>query len=298
MATTLLVAADLQAALPDIPPSTLAALPSVLTGAVERYCGRPLALAAFDEEHTPGTTRLIRLKGRPVISVDRLLADLSIALTIQHAAGPWRATVSLAIGPAGPTALVLATEASSATLSFAPTSGPALPTIAALAAAVNALSGWTAVVAPLMGPCPTSEVRPTRATFDALKLPAAIQAYASTLGDYELVPETGKVTLRQIRPDPYAYPTRTFGVAGYASLVRALYSAGYNGDPAQGAVTTPPDLAEACLEVARGMFDTRQVSGAFTMVLLGNTQYYMGKPVPIPPGAQMLLEPYVDRRPV
>jgi hypothetical protein len=233
-----------------------------------------------------------------VISVDRLLTDLSTAMTVQHAPGPWRATISLTIGPAGPIGLVLATEAGSATLAFAPTSGPALPTIAALAAAVNALSGWSAVVAPLMGPCPTSEVRPVRSTFDALKLPAAIQAYASTLGDYELVPETGKVTLRQIRPDPYAYPTRTFGVVGYASLVRALYSAGYNGDPTAGPVTTPPDLAEACLEVARGMFDTRQVSGAFTMVDLGNTQYYMGKPVPIPPGAQMLLEPYVDRRPV
>ena len=105
MATTLIVAADLTAALSDIPPAALAGLPVRITAAVERYCGRPLALATLDEEYTPGTTRLLRLKGRPVLSVDRVLTDLSAAFSVRNAPGPWRASAALAFSgdPAWPT---------------------------------------------------------------------------------------------------------------------------------------------------------------------------------------------------
>ena len=125
-----------------------------------------------------------------------------------------------------------------------------------------------------------------------------VRVFSSTVGDYELYARVGKLILRLIRPDPYLYPGRTFGVVGQSAPVRVLYSSGYNGDPGQGPVTTPGDLAEACVEIARAMTDTRVISGAIVSENLGNTSYTTGKATAIPDGARMLLEPYVDRRPV
>jgi hypothetical protein len=300
MPAPLITASDLAAALPDVPPASLAGLPARVTAAVERYCGRPLALASRDEEHTPGTTRLVRLKGRPVAPGLRVLTDLSTVLSVRRASGPWRATIALTLSgdPAMPSGLALATEAGTTTLPFAPTSGPALATVASSSpTAINAVSGWSATVAPGMGGCPVAEVRPVRGALDALARPASLEAYASALGDYELEPRAGKLTLRQIRPDPYAYPNRTFGQVGSSALVRVLYSAGYNGDPDAGPITVPGDLAEACVLVAKAILDTRSVSGVLASESLGNTSYTVGTPTPIPPGARTLLEPYVDRRP-
>jgi hypothetical protein len=81
-----------------------------------------------------------------------------------------------------------------------------------------------------------------------------------------------------------------------ASKVLVVYSAGYNGDPANGPVTSPPDLVEACVQIARGILDARQFSGTVIEVDLGNTSYKIGEVVEIPDGARRLLSKYVDRR--
>jgi len=295
--TTLVVSADLASAMPDAPATALAAMPAVVTAAVENYCQRPLALAARDEEYEPGTTRLIRLKGYPVVSIGPVLTDLSDVITIQAGPGPWRATISLDFsgGASLPTGLILGftTGASSATttLNFA-----TYQTIAALASAINGTAGWSSTIAPNMGGCPCGEIRPVRGSYDALVNPAKLQAYVTTLGKYEVKASTGKLTLYQIRPDPYRYPSATWGVVGDATKVRVQYVAGYQGDPNQGTVTTPPDLAEACVESAAAILECRKVSGVISELNLGNTTITAGDVQTIPSSARRTLSKYVDRR--
>jgi hypothetical protein len=199
-----------------------------------------------------------------------------------------------------PTGLALSTMSSGIFLPiavpFAPLSGPPLLTVNDLAGAVNAITGWTAVVTPGMGLCPLTELRPTTGGLGAVGRPAQLLAYTTELGDYELIYATGKITVRLIRPDPYSYPTRTYGAWSPVTKMRVVYTAGYNGDPTQGPVTTPGDLAEGCIEVAKGMLDSRLVSGAFKEVVLGNTSWQAGAPVAIPDSAKGLFSKYVNRR--
>jgi hypothetical protein len=296
--TTLCAPSDLSTALPDLAPATLAALPAVLTSSIEGYCGRPLALATCSEEHTPGSTREIRVKRYPVVSVNRVMTDLAQVLAIQASPGPWRATIGLQVAGDGitldtATGLVLTTTpGSSTTILFS-----AAATVQALAAAIAGVGGWSATVAPNMGPCPTAELRPVRGTFDALSRPAALQGFVTTLGDYELNPRTGKITLRVIRPVAYSFPNATFGASGQGSLVAAFYWGGYNGDATNGPVTSPADLIDACVLTARASLDCRDFSGVYQSVALGNTSFTAGQVLPIPPAAAQRLARYVDRRP-
>lgn len=304
MATTLIALADVTSAFAGVTTAQAAGLPASATAAVERYCCRRLALAAYDEEYSPGTTRILGLKAWPVIAVDRISSDLSSALSVSATGTPWRASVAIVTDgdprTPRPTGLKLTTVSGGASavvsLPFAPTSGPALLTVAALAAAVASTAGWTAIVGGGMGDCPTSELRPVAGALDALGRSAGLQAYSSQLSDWELAPRTGRITLRQGRPDGYSYPARTSGLAGLGSLVRVVYTAGYNGDPAAGPVTTPPDLAEACILTARAILDCRDISAVLKSEDLGNTSYVVGEALPVPSGARQLLIPYCDRR--
>jgi hypothetical protein len=297
--TTLCSAANITAALGSIGQADPQDLAVKATAAAENHCCRPLALSTRFEEHQPGTTRLINLKAYPVTGIERICTDLSGVIQIQATNSPWRATVTIttdaALGWGPPSGLSLSTleggTPATTDLSF-----DSLLTVQDLADAINTVGGWTATVTAGMGLCPTSELNPTLGSLGAVTAPAQLLAYATTIERYELKARIGKITLHQIRPDSYQYPDRTFGTLSPASKVLVVYSAGYNGDPANGPVTSPPDLVEACVQIARGILDARQFSGTVIEVDLGNTSYKIGEVVEIPDGARRLLSKYVDRR--
>ena len=287
----LITLADAQGSLPGLPAAWLPALPGAISAAsraCESYCARPLALDTFDEEYTPGTTRLIRLKGYPVASITRVCTDLATALSVQASPGAWRATVAIVSDPVQGPGLLLTTVGGSyngtVLLPFS-----TYTTTAELGAAVNATPGWTAMVAPDYPLCPTAEYRPIQGSLGALTEPAGISAYATDLNRWDLDEHTGKMVIWQIRVDPYAYPARTYGGNFKCASVRVIYSAGF--DP------VPDDAAEACRITVRGMLERREVSGVYKSETLGNTTYTLAdKPVVLSQEAMNLLARYRSRR--
>ena len=296
--TTLCAPGDFQR-LGNIGQANTVELAATVSAIAENHCCRPLILRTTGEWYEPGTTRIIRLKRYPVVSINRLMTDLSGMFTVQAIGTPWRATVQIVTAdgtpystPTGLTLSQLANGVStSVNLPFA-----SYATVASLVPAIDGLGGWTASITNNMGQCPTTELFPTTGALGAATTPAQIMAFATTIEEYDLKPETGKLTLYQIRPDAYQYPNRTFAPLTPSSKVLSLYTAGYNGDPANGTVTSPPDLVEACVEIGRAVLDGRIVSGVFGSVELGNSKYQVGTMTAVPDNAARLLAPYVDRR--
>jgi hypothetical protein len=283
----LITLTDAQASLTGLTVAQIASLPGAISAAsraCESYCARSLALASFDEEYTPGTTRIIRLKNYPVASIARVATDLSTALSIQAAPGAWRATVAMVNDQGLILIQVGGSHEGMVLLAFA-----AYATTTALEAAVNATPGWTATVNPGMGPCPTAEYRPIQGALGALQQPANLSAYATDLGDWDLEEKTGKLELRQIRIDPYSYPARTYGGNLKAAKVRVLYTAGFS--------PVPDDAAEACRITVRAMLERRDNVGILKSESLGNTSYMLADwDTSLPPAAMQLLGRYRSRR--
>jgi hypothetical protein len=163
---------------------------------------------------------------------------------------------------------------------------------------VNSLGGanWLATVTLNLGACPLTELRGPSGPVGAIALGVGLSAYKTDISDFSLNRTTGKIVIRTVRGEPYQFPTHPWGGHSQATKVRVVYWAGYNGDPTQGSVTTQPDLAEACVEIARGLLDARAISGAYSQVVLGNSSYSSDEPFRISPLAADKLSRYVDRR--
>jgi hypothetical protein len=231
------------------------------TSIIQGYCGRTLVLTQHDETYAPENTRKLRLKQWPVVDIIRLCTGLMTAVTIRcTAAGASRATVKYTFTGQGDTLMVTGIQLSSVVGGVA-TNTPLLfsdyLTVQALADAVNALPGWAATV-PANGSNPnlipdfsgwaTADLNPDLGAKGAIGTGAALWLYTRDLQLYDLNVNgagNGQVILHEDLYQPFRFPDRTYTASGQFGHVRAIYLAGYNNDPGQGAITMPDALKRA-----------------------------------------------------
>jgi hypothetical protein len=246
---------------------TIDALIAAVSAAIERYCGRPFASAAFDELYDGWFHRDLMLERFPIVSVERVAFAPVAVLRIQNtSAANQRATVQVAS-----TGLTLTRVASgvssSSTVTFAGN-----VTLSAVAAAINALgNGWSAsVIDAADAERASADLRSLQGALGAKDAPAELVLHTQELYDFAVDGPRG--ILRR--------PARWCGGMGFW---RVIYTAGYT--------TVPEDVQEACAQwVAHLFWQTKRDPGlaheAVTGALSRTPQHEM------PTTTRALLRPY------
>jgi hypothetical protein len=296
----LLTQAVAQEAMPDLTADEVAALPRLITNAsraIERYCKRGLATASYDERHRPGRDRLIRLKAPPIASISRICTGLTTVLSVVNGdAATTRAGVLLS-----PATLTLYRSAPGSP-SVVPIDLTTCETIAALAAAVNAVGGgWSAIIGGNWGGWLTADLDPLAGVQNAKGRPCSLLAMTRDLSYNVVDPDIGTVEIFESRPEAYRLPDRAYAWGGNAAWsqadprhadVRAIYIGGYD------IAAMPGDIVEAAILTIRAAFDSRKVSGVIKSETVGNTGYTTsdaGSGSIIPATAKGLLGPWRPR---
>ncbi|WP_422928554.1 hypothetical protein [Singulisphaera sp. PoT] len=268
MGQTIVTAAEASANVPGfsaLPEDAQADMVGAITDVVDGYCGRSLALAQFDELHEPENTRTIRLSQYPVFDVLRLCTGLAAVITVRCTdPAVSRATARLASagdadGNRVATGLTLASTVAGVT-----TSTPLLfsdcPTLGSLAAAIDALPGWSAVVPRSTVPgaggrtfadWSSADINPDMGAKGAIGTGAAYWAFPRDLNVYDLEPRSGRIAIHEDLYPAHRYPDRMYPASGQYGSVRCVYLAGYNNDPTLGPVTMPGALKAACYTLLR-----------------------------------------------
>jgi hypothetical protein len=233
--------------------------------AVEAACGRPIGLASYAEVFRPGRTRKLRLKTYPLVGLDRLACDLSEILTLQNTSGAVsRATVEVS---------ALAMNLRSTASGIPSVTGFAFgdyPTAAALAAALNGVSGWSASVPGVWSNWATADLYNEPGSYGAKDRAFILRAFTRDLSDFLPDFERGVVELREGFAQGFQYPDRMFGGDPRLYGVFASYRAGYaTGD-------VPATLKAAARVVAKGIHDRAKASGVYKSEALGARSWTLG----------------------
>lgn len=275
----IILAADVQSALPLLTSAQLIDLPAAISSAsdaLDRACRRPLALRSFDKVYRPGRKRKIYLDATPVHSI-RLRTHMAVAMTVTNTDFLTNQAANTTLSS---TALTLWRTASGipATNVLALSS---YQTVADLAAAVNAVgNGWLAMVQGSAGNGTTtidvgkvglSELSRDFETQGCLNQTAEVRAYIRDVQRYAVTNTTtfSYVELTESHHEAFRYADRAYS-QGYGSIlagssdprlanVRATYSGGYAVQPddmAAGVYPPVPDaLKRAAVMAIQGIFD-------------------------------------------
>lgn len=156
---------DLLAILP-LTPQQLAAVPAIITAAsnaIQSWCNRTFAQATYIEDCPVELNGTIRLKNPPINQILRVQAQPTPVLTVtnpstsvQNARCYFTVTGDAVAGQTI-TGLTLV-SVSSGVATTTPIAFTANETIASLATAINAVSGWSAVADPVLGLWPVTEL--------------------------------------------------------------------------------------------------------------------------------------------
>lgn len=287
----LITTAELLAAWPQASALASSEQTALVTAASTRFeleADRDFFANTYQEIYRPGRTRKLYLRQKPVTTISRIATDFCSVMILQNN----DPTVSEAtVGYSGPTvpedalsgtgitlnAIVAGLPATPVTLLFA-----TYPTMATLAAQVNATPGWSATVA-TGGPSneasfakfPTSYL-----CFDAGQMGAtspygaSLNAFTRPLSyvcDRELA-RRATVELLEGAPDGYRYPDRrngaygwwmtsVSGIAGGADPriggVQVSYAAGY------AIADVPAEIKRATIGIAKFFYAANNASGAY-----------------------------------
>lgn len=226
-------------------------------GALNAATGRQLALRRHLELHQPDMTRRLSLAHKPVWKVARVAAGWGAVLTVQNAgAGVSRASIELATTGQGDevqaTGLRLTRVAGGVAVAEnggSPLGFATYPTVGALAAAIAGVgNGWTATVqgsSDSPSNWATADIHPEVGARGCYGNPAQLFAFQRDLRLYESNPKQGVVYLHENLTPARVYPEQTWAASGYYASVCVDYQAGFNADPALGAVTMPGSLKAA-----------------------------------------------------
>ena len=253
--------------------TTLDALVTAVSRAVENYCWRTFATASFDELY-PGNNRgELVLRNYPIVSVERVafgptpvLRVTNTSTSIQRATVKVTATglelIRVASGTATTSTILFADQA----------------TLSALAAAVTALgNGWSGVVISSADNLRASaDLRALQGAFHAKDANADLKMHLDERSDFVVEAERGCLT-------------RTGGAGwdGGLHAWRVIYRAGY------GAV--PDAVQEACAEwVAQLFWQTKRDPGLTSESIPGATTRAILRDMPA--SVRLLLGPYRDWR--
>lgn len=216
------------------------------TDAINTYCGQIFPLSTYDEFHDRQTTREIRVRQYPIVTVDRVCGGLSTGLTITNGTlvRP-RITLNpstLTNDPAAtPSTLTLTGYSSGVAVTSTLTLSTYL-TLTSLVTAINAIgSGWTAVIGTGtgIGDIPTSDLSPEWGTRPATTAGALLRVYTTDF-DYEVNALSGLITIDWSNSLLGGYPYLDWGTSSRSGGVRVSYTAGYSN------ADMPSALKRAC----------------------------------------------------
>jgi hypothetical protein len=253
--------------------TTLAALVTAVSRAIENYCWRTFAIASYDQLY-PGNDRCeLVLRNYPTVSIDRVAyAPLGVVRLTNTSASNQRATVKVTA-----TGLELIRVASAIvatdTILFSNQ-----PTLSALATAVTALgNGWSATVLNTLDNLRASaDLRALQGAFQALNLNADLKLHTSELSSFVVDAERGCLT-------------REDGACWHGGLHywRVVYSAGFS--------AVPDAVQEACAAwIAQLFWETKRDPGLASEAIPGTVSRVALRDMPA--SAKLLLGPYRNWR--
>ncbi len=247
--------------------TTLDALIAAVSAAIERWCRRTFASAAYDEVYDGSEQSELILQHFPVLFVERVACLPTPVLRVQNgAASVQRATVQVTATGLNLTRVASGVAATD-TITFV---GNA--TLTDLAAAIAALgNGWSAsVAADQFANRASADLRALQGAFAAKDSAAELAIHLQELTSFEIDAARGFL----VRAARWSGPPRGW---------RVIYTAGY--------ASVPEDIQEACAQwVAMLFWQTKRDPGLAQETVPGTISR---TPVrDLPPSVRLLLEPY------
>jgi hypothetical protein len=238
------------------------------TAKIERWIGRQIKLRNYSEWYGGNDVRSVRVKQYPINNVVGVYTGLAAALTIASTtASDVRLTISINTDPLGTVAngvlapcAVLTRTTSAGTTTTDTLLFSTYPTTTSLAAAINAITGYSATVTTAMR---CAQLHP-RAGGD-IKMATVVLTGVDVSSEFVYDSYLGIVTIRQD-----AFPTMASHNARYPSALQSTlieYSAGYT--------TVPDDIHQACLVIAGTMYLSRKSDTSLQSESLGDYSYSM-----------------------
>lgn len=281
-------------------PAKVAALPNLLqkaTEVVRRYCNRTFSRRTYTEYLSPSLEGEVLLREIPVNRVTRLSRKPRTAIAInadpsvyQVAYVDYLTADALLPAPSNVTytGLVL-TGWSSGASSSTPILFSGLTTVNDLAAAVNAVSGWTAVVDPSgYGAWPIGELYCDGTSQGALSDGVQLNVFSEDVSTSRIDLKTGMLQLAygsvgaggdaRWGPGWSAWTDASAYLSVSDDLVRATYDAGFT--------TVPYVVQQAAAEIVKAAFSRMDVDYALKSETIGEYSYElrddMDLSIPVP----------------
>jgi hypothetical protein len=238
------------------------------TAKIERWIGRQIKLRNYSEWYGGNDVRSVRVKQYPINNVVGVYTGLAAALTIASTtASDVRLTISINTDPLGTVAngalvpcAVLTRTTSGGTTTTDTLLFSTYLTTTSLAAAINAITGYSATVTTAMR---CAQLHP-RAGGD-IRMATVMLTGVNVSSEFVYDSYLGIVTIRQD-----AFPTMGQHNARFPSALQSTlieYSAGYT--------TTPDDIHQACLVIAGTMYLSRKADTSLQSESLGDYSYSM-----------------------
>lgn len=249
--------------------TTLAALVSACSKAIQRFCRREFTSQSFDQIYYPAAGDKLVLNEYPIISIARVATAPNTVLQVSNtSATNQRATVA-----ATATGLTLVRVASGTTTTDTSVTWAGNATVNAVKNAVNALgNGWAALINAAYSEWAAGDLRSPQGALNAMNVYAPLKVHIRELSTYEIDAERGWLIRRGTEP--------------ICGSVRVIYTAGY--------ATVPEDIQEACAEwVAALFYQTKRDPGLAHEAVVGAVERNaFAVAWELPRHIQGLLKPY------
>lgn len=236
---------------------------------LEKFCRRTFASAAYDELYSGTGRRMLILHNFPVVSVQSVRFRPTSVLKIRNtnAGVVQKARVSVSATN------VTLTEIASGVTTTTNKAIASYATLGAMAAQINAVTGWEAQVPPGYENWPTTDLYPPiQGAQNAAGVFCDLRIHAEELTGFQIDPARGYLMRSIVSTDPdFVLPYDPIWPRGLLNF-RVQYTAGYG--------TIPEDVQEACAQMVAAYFrlDAREIAGT-----------------PIPASARALVLPYKSR---
>jgi hypothetical protein len=277
-------------------PSYLASLITAASDAIRNACNRDFTQATYTEYYSgslsSGTVEPLRLRQFPVLEITRIAANPRPALLVQNvdSGTNQRATVETT------TTSLRVLRIASATPITNDLPFTTYPTLALMAAAVNALGGgWASQVIGEFANWPSSDLKPLQGAATALFGGGQLELYTEDVQPFTRWPpgdpwgeESGYQSFTGWRLDDET--GELFGRFPRGQLnVRIDYTAGFT--------PLPQAIQEACTQLVVDLYNAGLVNNTLKKATLGTGSFELkdqSKAAVLSGKVSMLLAPYVD----
>lgn len=271
-------------AMVPIPLAERARLISTASQWLTKQVGTVIVSTAITEEKEVGSNRLIRLDNLPVISIDSIKCDLSVAIAVTYAGAAQRASITY-----GATGIVTCSTNTSGVIVNTTFNITTYPLVSSLAAAIATVAGFGVVTTPVMAALLSADLRPSQGTLSVLNATANVYAYKTMLNEWDLKSQsTGSIQLDRWMPDTYRFPDQVWGADRRNARIQVTYTAGYS--------PVPDDIQRATCSMCQYFYDATSFTGALIREKIGDYEYNYSQSMPFPQSVRMVINNYPNSR--